>query len=45
MIAAHFFQEGMFDVGNRYLLEAKIDDGAAIKQPYEAMHAILHEVC
>lgn len=44
VIAAHFFQEGNFEVGDHFLQEAKIPDGQAIKKPYEAMHSVLREV-
>ena len=44
VIAEHFFHEGNFTVGDCFLQEACVADGAAIREPYVAMHAILEQV-
>ncbi|KAA8546640.1 hypothetical protein F0562_003129 [Nyssa sinensis] len=41
IIASHFYQEGLFDLGDCFLSEAKEADAAALKTPYLEMYQIL----
>ena len=44
VIAEHLYQQGRFGVGDTFVAEAGVADGAALKQPYLAMHSVLKEV-
>uniref|UniRef100_A0A5B6YNN9 RING-type E3 ubiquitin transferase n=1 Tax=Davidia involucrata TaxID=16924 RepID=A0A5B6YNN9_DAVIN len=41
IIASHFYQEGLFDLGDCFLIEAKETEGAALKTSYVEMYQIL----
>lgn len=41
VIAAHLFREGMFDVGQKFLLEASVVLGDRYIRPFEQLHLIL----
>lgn len=44
VIAEHLFQEGMFNVGETFVREARIQDGDAIRAPYIFVHSVIDEL-